>query len=312
PQTDEYGLAETMLWDTENISGLEKRVGTLIGVRDVSRRFLYCIRNAEVRCEEEWVDGELRCLHRFELTSREGIVLASEKFAEKAQAETVLKKIFDTVLLPQNFGVEGNKLVLSIDEDKLLETVNTFETAAEANEAIEKLVAEFGGECGDPEGMHLIEHVLLRPRSDAFKLMDLCGMEGDCPCELDMYSFRASVVLPYWPDHFDHPSFRNYVEDRLQEEAPAHIQLKVCWISNEQMRLFEIRYKAWIEALANYFQKDKQDLSRLQETNDELLELLPQLKNIHPQATLHNCSERNIENNPVMLGRTILGTYLNQ
>lgn len=312
PQTDEYGLAEAMLWDTENVSGLEKRVGTLIGVRDVSRRFLYCIRNTEVRCEEERVDGELRCLHRFELTSREGIVLASEKFAEKAQAEAVLKKIFDTVLLPQNFGFEGNKLVLSIDGDKLLETVNTFETAVEANEAIEKLVAEFGGECGDPEGMHLIEHVLLRPRSDAFKLMDLCGIEGDCPCELDTYSFRASVVLPYWPDHFDHPSFRNYVEDRLQEEAPAHIQLKVCWISNDQMRLFEIRYKAWIEALANYFQKDKQGLSRLQEASDELLELLPQLKNIHPQATLHNCSESNTENNPVMLGKTILGTYLNQ
>ena len=312
PQTDDYGLAEEQFWETENVSGLEKRVGTLIGVRDVSRRFLYCIRNTEVRCEEEWVDGEPHCTHRFELTSREGIVLASEKFAEKAQAEVVLKKIFDTVLLAQHFGVEGNKLVLSIDGEKLLETVNTFETALEANEAIEKLVAEFGSECGDPEGMHLIEHVLLRPRTDTFKLMDLCGMEGDCPCELDTYSFRASVVLPYWPDHFDHPSFRNYVEDRLQEEAPAHVQLKVCWISNEQMRLFEIRYKAWIEALANYFREDKQDLSRLQETNDELLELLPQLKNIHPQATLHNCSESNIENNPVMLGRTILGTYLNQ
>jgi len=102
------------------------------------------------------------------------------------------------------------------------------------------------------------------------------------------------------------------VEDRLQEEAPAHVQLKVCWISNEQMRLFEIRYKAWIEALANYFQEDRRDLSRLQETSDELLELLPQLKNIHPQATLHNCSESSIENNPVMLGKTILGTYLNQ
>ncbi len=312
PQTDTYGLDAEQLWDTENVSGLEKRVGTLIGVRDLSRRFLYCIRNAEIRCEEDWVDGEPHCTHRFQLTSREGIVLASEKFSEKAQAEAVLKKIFDSVLLAQNFGVEDNKLVLSVDGEKLLETVNTFDTDAEANEAIEKLVAEFGSECGDPEGMHLIEHVLLRPRNAAFQLMDLCGMEGDCPCELDTYSFRASVVLPYWPDHFDHPSFRNYVEDRLQEEAPAHIQLKVCWISNEQMRVFEIRYRAWIEALANYFQEDEQDLSRMSETCNNLLELLPQLKNIHPQATLHNCSESNIENNPVMLGRTILGTYLNQ
>src|SRR5690606_26553169 len=135
PQADDDELAEAQLWDTENVSGLEKRVGTLIGVRDVSRRFLYCIRNAEVRCEEEWVDEERHCTHRIELTSREGIVLASEKLPEKAEAEAILKKLLDTVLLAQHFGVEGNKLVLSINGEKLLETVDTFETAEEANVA---------------------------------------------------------------------------------------------------------------------------------------------------------------------------------
>jgi len=309
PQTDTYELAEDEIWNTVNVSGLEKRVGTLVGIRDLSRRFLYCMHQAELLSSEELFEDGRHCVHHVRLTSREGIVFVSEKVTNKMQAEAILEKIGDTVVEPQHFSMEGQMLVLSIDGEKLLRSVDTFETPAKADEAIERLVAEFANPCSDPEGMHLIEHILLRPRSTTFHVMDLCGEEGDCVCEQDTYSFRASVVLPYWPDHFDHPSFRTYVEDRLQEEAPAHVQLKVCWISNEQMRQFENRYKAWLEALAGYYQGANQDVVSLSETTNALLELLPQLKNMHPRATLHNCADSNVENNPVMLGRTILGTY---
>jgi len=312
PQTDDFDLATDKLWDTDNVSGLEKRVGALTGMQELTRRFLYCIKHTEILCEEEQVGDEIRCMHRFELVSREGVVLVSAKFPTKAEAEAVLAKVIDAAPTVENYSIAAHKVVLLADGEKLMETADTFEDAAEADEVIEKLAAEFREGCGDPEGLHLIEHILLRPRTPAFQLMDLCEVGADCLCELDPYSFRASVVLPYWPDHFDHPSFRNYVEDKLQEEAPAHVQIKVCWIGNEQLRQFEIRYKAWIAALANYFQEGSGSLSALQEANDSLLELLPQLKSIYPRATLHNCAESDIANNPVMLGRTILGTYLNQ
>ncbi|GGG77885.1 hypothetical protein GCM10007415_07330 [Parapedobacter pyrenivorans] len=312
PQTDEFDLATDQLWDTDNISGLEKRVGALTGMQELTRRFLYCIKHTEIRCEEEHADNEIRCVHRFELVSREGVVLTSAKFLTKEQAATVLAKVIDAASIVGNYSIVAHKIVLLVDGENVLETLDTFEDAAAADDVIEKLAAEFKQGCGDPEGQHLIEHILLRPRTPAFKLMDRCEISADCSCELDPYSFRISVILPYWPDHFDHPSFRNYIEDKLQEEAPAHIQLKVCWIGNEQLRQFENRYKAWIEALANYFQERKENTSALQEANDKLLELLPELKSVYPRATLHNCAESNIENNPVMLGRTTLGTYLNQ
>lgn len=312
PQTDEFDLATDQLWDTGNVSGLEKRVGSLTGIQDLTRRFLYCIKHTEIQCEEEMVGDEIRCMHRFELVSREGVVMTSEKFPTKAAAEAVLADVFDAAPTAGNYAIVDQKITLLANGEKVLETSATFEDAAEADALIQRLASEFGEGCGDSEGLHLIEHILLRPRTPAFLLMDLCDMEVDCLCELDPYSFRASVVLPYWPDHFDHPSFRSYVEEKLQEEAPAHIQIKVCWIDNEQLRQFEVGYKAWITALAHYFEEGSGDPSELQVANGSLLELLPQLKSVYPTATLHNCAESNIENNPVMLGRTILGTYLNQ
>lgn len=312
PQTDEFDLATNELWDTDNVSGLEKRVGALTGIQDVTRRFLYCIKHTEIECEEENVDGEIRCMHRFEMTSRNGVVLTSSKFPAKEDAEAVLAKVIDTASAAGNYHFVEGKIALLAGDETVLETMDTFDDPETAAGIIEKLAAEFGEGCGDPEGLHLIEHTLLRPRTAAFNLMNLCEVDADCRCELDPYSFRASVVLPYWPDHFDQPSFRNYLENKLQEEAPAHIQIKVCWVNNEQLRQFETRHKAWIAALANYVQNDKKDELALQAANDSLLALLPQLKNSHPQATLHNCAESNIEKNPVMLGRTILGTYLNQ
>src|SRR5690606_30906979 len=152
-------------------------------------------------------DGR-HCVHHVRLTSREGIVFVSEKVTNKMQAEAILEKIGDTVVEPQHFSMEGQMLVLSIDGEKLLRSVDTFETPAKADEAIERLVAEFANPCSDPEGMHLIEHILLTPRTTTFHVMDLSGEEGDCVCDQDTYTVRASVVLPYWRDHFDHPSCR--------------------------------------------------------------------------------------------------------
>ncbi|WP_257670733.1 hypothetical protein [Parapedobacter tibetensis] len=313
PQTDDYQLDVSKLWDTANVSGLQKRICSLTGISDATRRFLYCIRNVEIICEEEIVEGVAHCRHRFSLTSRSGIVFHSQTYASKSEAEAILAIILTAGTDPANYHLEGDKIQLrSQDNAVLIESAADYPTSEDADMAIQSFSTELGHECNDPEGLHLIEHVLLRPRNTDFEFMDMCHADEDCPCEWDTYSFRASVVLPYWPGHFDNMAFRTYMEEKIQEEAPAHIQLKVCWIDNEQMRLFETRYNAWLAELANYYQGRKQDASALQQANDELLELLPHLKSIYPKASLHNCAESDAASNTVMLGRTILGTYSNE
>ena len=75
------------------------------------------------------------------------------------------------------------------------------------------------------------------------------------------------------------------------------------------MRELEITYKRWMQALAdhNFDVTDKNKFLEFQSANDALVKLLPTLHTVYPQATLHDCDESE-DPNPVMLGKTILGT----
>ena len=99
------------------------------------------------------------------------------------------------------------------------------------------------------EGFHVVEHVLLRPRSGADPFLPLQTAPG-CDEVVDPYTFRASVVLPAWPPRFRDLAFRRFVEATLRREAPAHVALRVCWVSHHQMRAFEEAQDAWRDALA--------------------------------------------------------------
>lgn len=168
------------------------------------------------------------------------------------------------------------------------------------------------------EGLHLIEHILLRPRQrdpalPRDSLLPISVSEEDCnpdnrPCRTsyDPYSFWMSVILPYWPLRFRDQNFRRFVERTLRLETPAHVALKICWVDACQMADFERAYRTWLEQLAlNGCQDGASDLT---ESLNHLLEILLQLKNVYPEATLHDCEESGPEDNPIILNQTALGT----
>ncbi|HEY6083695.1 MAG TPA: hypothetical protein VIU45_09575, partial [Chitinophagaceae bacterium] len=170
----------------------------------------------------------------------------------------------------------------------------------------------------DKEGFYIVEHILLRPRviaspASPFQLMEVC-LRKDCHfCgEQDPYSFRASVVLPYWPGRFKNIIFRRYFEEIIQTEAPAPVSLKICWVNNTSMREFEVAYKAWLPALANYTVDPADNVlaTHLKDANDKLIYILQHLYSEYPVATLHDCEE-SADTNVVILGSTVLGTYKN-
>lgn len=307
PQDEGFNLDETKLWDTDNVSGLEKRISYLTGIRDFTRRFLYCIKNVEIICEEKEVGQTIHCMHSFSLTSINGIKLLSKQFEDKAQAEAVLEEVMELGASPDNYHYTTKKIKLKKQNTIILESEKTFATEEAAQEAILEIIEELTEDCNDPEGLHLIEHLLLRPKSKNFNLMEVCLHDCDCPCEEDFYSFRASVVLPHWPKHFDDMAFRQYFEKKIREESPAHILLKICWVSNEKLREFESSYKAWIRELAT-FKATANNHATYQEANDRMLSILAKLNSVYPKATLHDCEESDADKNPVMLGKTILGT----
>jgi len=320
PQHDDFTVDTAQLWDTANVSGLEKRIGFLTGIKDITRRFLYCISNIEVFCNEKEVveNGQpvLKCYYNFSVVSLSGILFDSQEYASKAAALAAVEQVKQLGKDAGNYTiVRGSTILLKLGSLLMSETSFADDTAAQV--AIDAVAKEFSTDCNDPVGLHLIEHILLRPVEIAppdkpFDLMQVCLHNCGCPCEEDPYTFRASVVLPYWPAHFDNMAFREYFENKIREEAPAHIMLKICWLNNELMRTFELRYKKWIEALAAYSFDKKANLLLFRDANDKMIEILAQLHSEYPQATLHDCVESKEGSNTVVLGKTVLGTFKNQ
>jgi len=317
--TESGAIDDAMLWDTANVSGLEKRTSKLAGIKNYYRRFLSCIKNIEINTIREIEiqpdSTELvKIYFSFTLTNKAGQVLVpNQKFSSRADLQKVVDKLVDLLNDKANylFDAASKKIeVISTESTVLAVSQVAYADKPEADKAIKHFEQEFANDCADAEGMLLIEHLLLRPRTSQYQLMQVC-LNNDCEfCgEEDPYSYRISVFLPYWSGQFNNLNFREYFEQLIRTEAPAHVMLKVCWLNNQQMRMLELAYKRWVAALARFTLNavDPFIYNEFKAANDALVTLLPTLHSNYPEATLHNCDE-SININPVRLGKTILGT----
>ena len=125
------------------------------------------------------------------------------------------------------------------------------------------------------EGLHTVEHILLRPRAQADcqceAIVAPCPSQTNChftwqaprtddPCQVDEvicfdpgadpYSFIATVALPAWPQRFRSKENRAYLEYMLAREAPAHVLLRVLWLAPHDLCCFEAHYREWLRWLA--------------------------------------------------------------
>ena len=116
------------------------------------------------------------------------------------------------------------------------------------------------------------------------------ALAEDCeptPTQLDPYTCRVSVILPFAPERFQNMPLRLHIEETLRLEAPAHVSLKICWINNEQMRGFEAAYRAWLHESARERPVPDERDARLA----DLLAIMNDLRNVFPEAILHDCRD---------------------
>ncbi|HFA47580.1 MAG TPA: hypothetical protein ENJ95_01025 [Bacteroidetes bacterium] len=301
------------IWDTENVSGLERKVSRLMGISDFSRRDLHCAALQAMFIKPRKEGSEFKLVIQ---KPGAGFIFSSvERFASRALAKKAAKDIFPAVRQEGSYSIQPDggtgKLFFTISNGFVsLQSERQYEGQSDAVNAVREVIGFYdelllNDEACNNEGFHLIEHILLRPFTDQDHLYETCIDAGCKMCgEEDPYSFRASVILPYWPKRFNDIAFRNFFEKTLREETPAHIHLKICWIGNDQMAEFEKRYRAWLEVKSV---KDF-DQAALTLRLNELLEILQQLKTIYPAATLHDCEEDGGDN-PLRLGNTNLGIF---
>ncbi|MDX2070792.1 MAG: hypothetical protein SFV55_20350 [Haliscomenobacter sp.] len=132
--------------------------------------------------------------------------------------------------------------------------------------------------CLNDEGMHLLEHILLRPKTKTGDRACACLLPvcPDIPCELeweedlnepdpcaeqdsalkyipgsDPYSFWATVVLPGWQQRFKSAEARYFYKEMLYREVPAMVGLNILWLSPQQMCKFETAYQNWLDWYRN-------------------------------------------------------------
>ncbi len=124
------------------------------------------------------------------------------------------------------------------------------------------------------EGLHLVEHILLRPHcdnGDCDCIIPTCDRVTPCdfewvlpdddPCEegkkycfepgRDPYSFIATAILPAWPERYRRRENRQLVEQLLYREMTAHIMLRILWLTPKDLCHFENIYRNWTRWLAH-------------------------------------------------------------
>lgn len=151
------------------------------------------------------------------------------------------------------------------------------------------------------EGMHLMEHIFLRPRrpdDDALLPIildsdDIKEFKSDNRIDpyavtqyvegADPYSFVATIILPAWSQRLRDLEFRIFFENTLRREAPAHVLLRLFWLRPEDMFNFERQYQAWLPVA------DMPDHVDFTCRKQCLIDALNELRDAYPDAVLAGC-----------------------
>ncbi|RKH69413.1 hypothetical protein, partial [Corallococcus aberystwythensis] len=295
------------LWPSDNVSGLERRLCGLLGIHRCERRDLASRLELHQKQDAGNVTG-----YGIRLRDPNGKILlsGSTRYTDLAAARAGLLQLDAYASQPERYALQQDAQgrhsfnLHNPSGEVIARRIESFATSEAAEAAIAHILATLE-DVREREGMHLVEHLLLRPVSPAAKLLAVT-LDPDCePCpeDADPYTFRATLVLPAWLGRFTRLSFRAFLEQTARLEAPAHVHLKFCWVDLEQMRRFETALLPWLLERA----QAQPDPERLVQRHNALVETLESLRPVYPTATLHNCQE-DLGENPLLLGRTQLGT----
>ena len=269
-QAFDYTQAER--WDTDNVSGFEKRAAALLGMPDLRRRSL-----AQLFDIDEYLvlpgpgeEGPIRIKSSPEPDNFDILLATTEEFAysdpglEQAKQHLVreAQKGKSYTWISQEGSSDPNciyqlgllKKTLEEGESPFLARHDgNFTSRVELEKAVQKIVYLLQGRQG--EGMHLVEHVLLRPISDENPGLSPVTFQesGGRPLIGDPYSYQVSIFLPGWAPRFTDPEFRVIVEQTLRRQLPAHLFAWIFWVEQDGDQVpptfiaFEQAFRDWLE-----------------------------------------------------------------
>jgi hypothetical protein len=294
------------LWNSYNVSGLEKRLTRLLGITNFGRRNLSEISHTLYAEVDKTPGDEFRFRIKHPVTGK--ILLSSStKYAtqEAAREEMLIsmERSKDPSAYQRKVANDGKRYfnILGTGGQVIARRIEYFDTAAEMNAAIDEVIAQMRDH-HPGEGMYVIENILLRPGQAGDPLLHVCVDPGCPDCSgLDPYSYRLHFILPEYAGRFHNMEFRRFVEETIRTETPAHILPKICWVSAADMAVIEVAYREWLEALSGATSAGRKAKIKA------LIEALEHSKNVYPAPLLRDCGE-DPSKPPIILGRSSLGS----
>lgn len=312
-------------WDTSNIGGYAKRAAKLLGVNEWPLQ-----PSSYQNAKDFWVLNIENEPIFFRIQSPEDKLSKKKQWANENMANLPVYMVFPTVdEIPPGVPNPEGYYIYMVEKDiptntqkKIVKIDKKFTNPVEANSYINTTIKDF---VKVPyEFFYCMEHILLRPfqtmkeeekTDDPEKVTDLFSvcLKDDCDdiANNDPYSFKASIILPGKTGRFGNITFREYAEKVFRQEAPAHVLLKICWVSPDDMKAFEEEYEKWRQsypAFRIYSEKgmDNAAVKKHVKNHESLLRAIKNLNTIYPEGNLYDC-HLSETSNPIILGNTALG-----
>jgi hypothetical protein len=301
----------TKVCDPTNIAGLALRIRRLLGIPEFTAFFeLYTEKNSSGVFERRWrlVDESGKTLLKSITVFTDPIVSVTEQ-KMKDEIAIVRQQIKDVLNYEVVEDTDWTLNLLDSASVAIATTGEIFSSEAEGETARDVIIA-FAENIFSAEKVFIVEHLLLRPRNkpsllfpEGDPLLPIC-IGNDCKLcgEEDPYSFRLTVVLNGEEGIANSGiEFRRFAEQTIRMEVPAHLGVKICWVSNEQLETFKTLFCDWLKELS----KATPDEVALSNKLKALIEEFIKLKNVYPPASLHDCVDGDDENR-VYLNQTII------
>lgn len=145
-------------------------------------------------------------------------------------------------LLPQDDRPDApHRLVLGPDDAGRWWHLGLHLNAALARQAAAQLRQYLLWLTAESEGMHVVEHVLLRALGDG-------GAHAPLRLAPGFFQLRVTVVLPAWTLRTAQVAFRSLAEETLRINCPSHLSLRCLWLDFAAMQAFEQDWAPWLAA----------------------------------------------------------------
>jgi len=293
------------LWNSDNVSGFERRIARLLDIGNWQRRNLSEVAYDTYAEVDATPNDEFRFRVRHPVSAK--ILLSSStNYTTKAKARNEMEQAIARAQRTEGYErkttTDGRHYFNIVDAggEVIARRIEYFASAEAMELAIASLIAHLRNYYSG-EGLYVIEHLLLMPEQEGDPFMDICIDPGCTDCaDLDPYSDRITIVLPAFTGRFRDFDFRNFVEETLRQETPAHILPRICWVNSDDMAEIEKAYRDWLAIRAGAATADRAEKIKA------LTDALTRAKNVYPSSGLHPCGQ--MEPPPFVLGRTALGS----